>query len=109
SLRCSSQPAPPTAFAFLSLHDALPISLPWLALAILGGGVACTEWAGSELGGPKLSIVPLIGIGSGTVLLDDLDRLHVVVVPISRDRKSTRLNSSHVSTSYAPFSLKKKF
>src|SRR2546425_8338576 len=45
--------------------------------------VACAEWAGSELGRPRLSIVPLIGIGSGTVLLDDLDQLHVVVVPIS--------------------------
>src|SRR5699024_12672199 len=29
-------------------------------------------------------------------------------VPSGRDRKSTRLNSSHVSISYAVFSLKKK-
>lgn len=57
--------------------------LHWLALAVAGGTVACAEWAGSELGGPRLSIVPLIGIGSGTVLLDDLDQLHVVIVPIS--------------------------
>jgi len=57
--------------------------LHWLTLVVSSGTVACAEWAGSELGGPKLSIVPLIGIGSGTVLLDDLDQLHVVVVPIS--------------------------
>src|SRR5205809_541266 len=57
--------------------------LPWLTLVVSSGTVACAEWAGSELGGPTLSIVPLIGIGSGTVLLDDLDQLHVVVVPIS--------------------------
>src|SRR5205809_2172026 len=57
--------------------------LPWLTLAVSGGMVACAEWAGSELRGPQLSIVPLIAIGSGTVLLDDLDQLHVVVVPIS--------------------------
>src|SRR3989442_5484165 len=57
--------------------------LIWLALAVTGGIIACAEWAGSELGGPQLSIVPLIGIGSGTVLLDDLDQLHVGVVPIS--------------------------
>lgn len=57
--------------------------LPWLMLAVTSGMVACAEWAGSELGGPRLSIVPLISIGSGTVLLDDLDQLHVVVVPIS--------------------------
>src|SRR2546422_9748297 len=55
----------------------------WLTLAVTSGMVACAEWAGSALGGPRLSIVPLIGIGSGTVLLDDLDQLHVVVVPIS--------------------------
>src|SRR5699024_11938808 len=29
------------------------------------------------------------------------------VIPLHRDRKSTRLNSSHVSISYAVFSLKK--
>jgi len=57
--------------------------LPWLTLVVSSGTVACAEWAGSELGGPTLSIVPLIGIGSGTVLLDDLDQLHVVVIPIS--------------------------
>jgi len=57
--------------------------LPWLMFALTSGMAACAEWAGSELGGPSLSIVPLIGIGSGTVLLDDLDQLHVVVVPIS--------------------------
>ena len=57
--------------------------LAWLTLAVSGGTVACAEWAGSELRGPQLSIVPLIAVGSGTVLLDDLDQLHVVVVPIS--------------------------
>jgi len=57
--------------------------LPWLMLAVSGGMIACAEWAGSELRGPQLSIVPLIAVGSGTVLLDDLDQLHVVVVPIS--------------------------
>jgi len=57
--------------------------LPWLVFALTSGMAACAEWAGSELGGPRLSIVPLIGLGPGTVLLDDLDQLHVVVVPIS--------------------------
>src|SRR5690625_5903240 len=31
-----------------------------------------------------------------------------ITVPINRDRKSTRLNSSHVAISYAVFCLKKK-
>ena len=58
-------------------------ALPWLTLALTSGMLACAEWAGSELAGPRLSIVPLLSLGSGTVLLDDLDRLHVIVVPIS--------------------------
>ena len=81
-------------------------ALPWIALAILGGGLACAEWAGSELGGPRLSILPLLAIGSGTVLLDDLDQLHVVVVPISSvgvpiggpARAATRLPGAVVDT-----------
>src|SRR5438045_8022283 len=35
-------------------------------------------------------------------------RFEVTVVPATRDRKSTRLNSSHLGTSYAGFCLKKK-
>src|SRR6059036_229595 len=72
--------------------------LHWLTLVVSSGTVACAEWAGSELGGPRLSIVPLIGIGSGTVLLDDLDQLHVVVVPISSVGVPTRLPGAVVDT-----------
>src|SRR5690625_6137167 len=36
------------------------------------------------------------------------DKLSVSVPPAEADRKSTRLNSSHVATSYAVFCLKKK-
>src|SRR5690242_20863357 len=43
------------------------------------------------------------------VLLDLLDRLPGVVGgALEQDRKSTRLNSSHMSISYAVFCLKKK-
>src|SRR5207249_9388528 len=35
-------------------------------------------------------------------------KTHCVVVVGAQDRKSTRLNSSHVSSSYAVFCLKKK-
>src|SRR5690348_8119715 len=72
--------------------------LPWLTLAVSSGMVACAEWAGSELRGPQLSIVPLIAIGSGTVLLDDLDQLHVVVVPISSVGAATRAPGAVVDT-----------
>src|SRR5699024_11234971 len=39
---------------------------------------------------------------------NDLNRLGVRLAPTKSDRKSTRLNSSHVSISYAVFCLKKK-
>src|SRR5437667_9176981 len=39
----------------------------------------------------------------GTSHFGDLDNLHIV-----SDRKSTRLNSSHITISYAVFCLKKK-
>src|SRR5699024_12370803 len=94
---------------FLSLHDALPIFhhifLSFVALAVgvlisipLGMYVArYRQYAEFIIGVtavfqtiPSLALfgflVPLIGIGSKTALVD---------------RKSTRLNSSHVSISYA--------
>jgi len=52
----------------------------WIAGAALGGAIACTEWAGPTLaGGPRFAIVPVFGGTSGTVLLNDLDQLHVTV------------------------------
>src|SRR5207248_11771862 len=64
----------------LSLHDALPILLTgeWDALLRRGGFV----WYGGFLGG----VAAVLGL----------------------DRKSTRLNSSHRTISYAVFCLKKK-
>src|SRR5690606_40895444 len=41
-------------------------------------------------------------------LLAGLDAVDLSAVHIERDRKSTRLNSSHVKISYAVFCLKKK-
>src|SRR5690625_6470478 len=42
------------------------------------------------------------------VLGDHFSPVIAVLAPIYRDRKSTRLNSSHVAISYAVFCLKKK-
>src|ERR1039458_5519340 len=41
-------------------------------------------------------------------LLDDLGSERCICIRAKRDRKSTRLNSSHLGISYAFFSLKKK-
>src|SRR6266516_6569024 len=63
----------------LSLHDALPISHQEVSVA----------------GWEKLDEVPF-----------DFERRRISV--LVRDRKSTRLNSSHRTISYAVFCLKKK-
>src|SRR5207253_10563130 len=82
----------------LSLHDALPISsqpgsagrAPLPLVYIPDGIVACAE----AHGGARLRHPPAC--------------VPVRLVPASTDRKSTRLNSSHVAISYAVFCLKKK-
>src|SRR5439155_214302 len=61
----------------------------WVGFALLGGALACAEWAGPGLGGPGLSIAPLVSVpvlDSGTVLVDDLDALRVVVRSSSQGR-----------------------
>src|SRR5690606_41693001 len=92
-LRCTSPSTPPTPllplFFFhdpatteiytLSLHDALPIS-------------------------PRL----MPNSGRMAVTLGDSGRDAGMPASPRRDRKSTRLNSSHVKISYAVFCLKKK-
>src|SRR5207249_11575390 len=83
-------PSPPGSYT-LSLHDALPISI-------------------------RLERQPVVQLGEYEVLLlqDHVELLaedllvEQVLNDEKIDRKSTRLNSSHVSTSYAVFCLKKK-
>src|SRR5699024_12657826 len=48
------------------------------------------------------------GNGGGTKMAEIIDREFEGVSVQLKDRKSTRLNSSHVSISYAVFCLKKK-
>src|SRR5690554_7003877 len=50
----------------------------------------------------------LLKILAGNVSLDDGRVEYSDTLRVSRDRKSTRLNSSHVRISYAVFCLKKK-
>src|SRR5204863_8385174 len=80
----------------LSLHDALPISLP-------PGSLPCCGTR-SECRAPALRYRPAKGPPSrpdrATAERDDGSS--------GRDRKSTRLNSSHIEISYAVFCLKKK-
>src|SRR5207249_9493707 len=79
----------PTALYTLSLHDALPI--------FSSRSVACAAGPSSSLRSISswLSPPPVVSTW-------------YAVKASWRDRKSTRLNSSHVSISYAVFCLKKK-
>src|SRR5690625_6721678 len=90
----------------LSLHDALPISSPEGGLInqiiMLFGGEPI-----HFLGNAKYFRSVLItsevwkAVGFGSIL-------YLAAITTIEDRKSTRLNSSHVAISYAVFCLKKK-
>src|SRR5437868_11402215 len=76
----------------LSLHDALPICFTYGALA----------------GALILAFLPHRRDGRGLVFGAPFAVLAAFGMMWHGDRKSTRLNSSHVSISYAVFCLKKK-
>src|SRR5438128_7442892 len=81
----------------LSLHDALPISGGLVGCA-RGGAMTYREVA-RKLARLGCQEVPRRGRGTHRKWRNPA---------ANRDRKSTRLNSSHGSTSYAVFCLKKK-
>src|SRR5258708_26233447 len=77
----------------LSLHDALPIS---------PGGNQCASSSSSLM--PRRLSTPAGSIGTP---VSAATRANAAMIA-RRDRKSTRLNSSHQIISYAVFCLKKK-
>src|SRR5690606_40576342 len=91
----------------LSLHDALPILLVNHTARLLGGKIL--EEGASKVDVEKLK-APADGEYGHLSLQSPLEclELHLVAGVVHRDRKSTRLNSSHVKISYAVFCLKKK-
>src|SRR5207253_8762021 len=106
SLSLLSYIPPSTTLLYtLSLHDALPI---YRAAIVLRRSLCprprrptadrrrCGLCRSDRSAGPVLQIVP----GRGNIA--------VPVDGVRLDRKSTRLNSSHVAISYAVFCLKKK-
>src|SRR5207245_11025386 len=90
---CLIHSPPPPHIHTLSLHDALPILNVLLpAVAILGLVYAAILAAMGDEGSKARMVLVIIAS----------------VVGFLADRKSTRLNSSHGSISYAVFCLKKK-
>src|SRR5690606_41754781 len=92
----------PTALYTLSLHDALPIcysfNLDGTTIYLSMSVIFLAQAFNIHL--PWESIFAIIGI----LFITSKGAAGVT----GRDRKSTRLNSSHVKTSYAVFCLKKK-
>src|SRR5690625_7102108 len=93
----------------LSLHDALPISAKFLAVC---GKGSIRAWVSlvkrmvrdSEAEGP----LPGRSAPDNVPAIKRVDCRIKSFLDIMTDRKSTRLNSSHVAISYAVFCLKKK-
>src|SRR5690606_41755360 len=101
--------APPADLSTLSLHDALPISRALPPSSPRGDGPLSSapdrnprSWPGSPIGCGTSSLRRL---RDGRAHSGQVHRARSAVGV--RDRKSTRLNSSHVKISYAVFCLKK--
>src|SRR5205814_8810284 len=99
----------PTETSTLSLHDALPISDVETAdilareLGPDGGVVHCftSDWTAAQR---YLALGMYISF-SGVLTFRNADAVREAA--LKTDRKSTRLNSSHLGISYAVFCLKK--
>src|SRR2546430_13345508 len=80
----------------LSLHDALPIYSEFFSRHLARAGGCEAEERGSDC------------VARIAVVLPGARRGVTQILKKQRDRKSTRLNSSHSQISYAVFCLKKK-
>src|SRR5947208_9327908 len=98
--------APPQIYT-LSLHDALPIYLPVNGQAF-GVSQDGSIVVGYTYSGPLTIEAFRWTRAEGVVLMGDLPGGEPRNFTYGRDRKSTRLNSSHQIISYAVFCLKKK-
>src|SRR5207249_11758416 len=101
-LHFSFHPSTSPSSYTLSLHDALPIYDFHRAFADAGWlGIAMPEaYGGAGLGIAEAAIMMQAVAESGAAF-SGASALHMNIL----DRKSTRLNSSHVSISYAVFCL----
>src|SRR5690606_42053309 len=100
---------PPARSSPLSLHDALPISFdpdgtpsPGAQTALDGAvaGLATTADLAAQIGAATDGLASEEFVSDAVAAIPDAD------LTTPGDRKSTRLNSSHVKISYAVFCLK---
>src|SRR5207249_11822522 len=98
---------PPHHLYPLSLHDALPISIHRLVAAGILVAMSLAMPKPARAGRLGADIIALFPKEIGEFAYADLKKARSQIHRFP-DRKSTRLNSSHVSISYAVFCLKKK-
>src|SRR5439155_22438567 len=101
-------PLSTTQISTLSLHDALPIfshrSIKWLVSDVVNAstmvptGIGDREFPSHQTIEEVPSLLPVDDASEGSVLARQAD---TGVLHDGQDRKSTRLNSSHVAISYA--------
>src|SRR5205814_8895896 len=106
---CSLTATALSAFDPLSLHDALPISLSACSIVAVSqdGSASSAATAASSTGCAASPRFFAAASSSGTKVSSSAKRKRTIAAA-SEDRKSTRLNSSHLGISYAVFCLKKK-
>src|SRR5699024_11937121 len=103
SSTCLHSPSSST-LSTLSLHDALPIYRPHLPREPARRGVARRSAGPARRPADRTRR----GGGAGPLARTAAVRLRPLPAALLLDRKSTRLNSSHVSISYAVFCWKTK-
>src|SRR5690606_42131151 len=93
----------------LSLHDALPISSPMLAVGRLFRVTDALDrrlrppFATAGLGNGDFDVLAALRRSGDPYALTPGELSRTILVTTGADRKSTRLNSSHVKISYAVF------
>src|SRR5690606_41336780 len=103
----TTQPAP-TEIHTLSLHDALPIYGPTLSSIPPPKTYTPASFASWMTACDSSHTAAKSSSDSTIAALGNEIRYLLIGTPCLTDRKSTRLNSSHVKISYAVFCLKKK-
>src|SRR5690606_41042526 len=102
-------PLSPAPSYSLSLHDALPIYRPELQHT----ASRPSHRSGTEEANVGIGITPELAFAAACIWICGILLIHrqlglpLALLVVSLDRKSTRLNSSHVKISYAVFCLKK--
>src|SRR5205807_8809921 len=100
---------PTTEIYTLSLHDALPISSFALNMAVAAAREETYPVAFFSLEMSNDELVQRLICAEAQISMHDMRRGNIKTHHWEKiDRKSTRLNSSHLVISYAVFCLKKK-